>query len=452
MVRSTYFSYMRIFLCSILILGWFHGAIAQIDPVVPPSEAYLIDGYALPFSATAGTTTNLFLNSATPAEDANIAVHKTNNEIAGYLRTKLITQTTNWDNLYQKGYHYRPTAWAIPDSLKSGVYLINTTIPILIKNPKRDSKIVVVYPSNTVNAYNDAGGKSLYTQPDRSYIVSFDRPCYLNPFVAGFLTWAEQTKYKFDYISDMDLEDPANFDYADLVIFIGHSEYWTRKARENFDRYIDNGKDALILSGNVMWWQVRYSEDHREMICYKDSLLDPETNPLNKTVNWSKPYLQMPILNSVGADFPHGGYGLKQDNGWDGYKILNDKNPLLKDTGLKTGEIVVCPTGEYDGVPVIKKNNDLVEWDSSQLKFHKQEIIGFDLGTRLGEETVGTWIAFQKTPSSGIIVNMASRDWCSEVVFNGADEKRIKQITANAIDLLLSKQSVFSLEKEASKP
>ena len=30
----------------------------------------------------------------------------------------------------------------------------------------------------------------------------------------------------------------------------------------------NTGGHALILSGNTMWWQVRYNEDKTKLICY----------------------------------------------------------------------------------------------------------------------------------------------------------------------------------------
>ncbi len=54
----------------------------------------------------------------------------------------------------------------------------------------------------------------------------------------------------------MDLEDYSEIAGAKVVVIIGHSEYWTRRARENFDRYVLEGGNALVLSGNTMWWQV----------------------------------------------------------------------------------------------------------------------------------------------------------------------------------------------------
>ena len=72
------------------------------------------------------------------------------------------------------------------------------------------------------------------------------------------------------------------------------------------------------------------------------------------------------------------------------------------------------------------------------------ELIGFDRGSRAGSETIGTFVAFKKTVSSGVVVNGASYDWCSERGMGGTDGAKVKKITLNAIDKLLTKKSVFS--------
>jgi len=66
------------------------------------------------------------------------------------------------------------------------------------------------------------------------------------------------------------------------------------------------------------------------MIRYFQTPPDPETDPLLHTTTWDTPSLQYPIYSSVGADFPHGGYGLKTDNGWNGFKIATPTSPLLE--------------------------------------------------------------------------------------------------------------------------
>src|SRR5258705_2173024 len=103
---------------------------------------------------------------------------------------------------------------------------------------------------------------------------------------------------KIKYVVDMDL-DNYSLSQCKIIVIIGHSEYWTRKARINFDRFVNEGGHAIILSGNTMWWQVRYTDNKSALICHRSSELDAEKDESLKTVQWRDPILQYPILSSI---------------------------------------------------------------------------------------------------------------------------------------------------------
>ncbi len=135
------------------------------------------------------------------------------------------------------------------------------------------------------------------------------------------------------------------------MIIPAHSEYWTLQARTNYDKFVLAGKHALILSGNTMWWQVRYNKTRDQVMCFRKKEDDPIKSEEMKTINWNDSLLNYPITRSIGAEFPNAGYGLKTDKGWNGYKIIKP-SPLLANTTLKPGDILPCPSDEVDGVPL----------------------------------------------------------------------------------------------------
>lgn len=377
--------------------------------------------------------------------DAPVGIYDIRGNMVDEVNITLKKQFPANNDCYASGFNYADSFnYSVPRGLKSGIYLVANKIPFLVKNSLRNGEIVVVYPSNTEAAYNEAGGRSLYTVPQKTGIVSFKRPSKIAESAEGFLKWVWNSGYRIDYISDADLENPASFNYASVVIIAGHNEYWSRKARMNFDDYADHGGNALILSGNTMWWQVRYNSDQSQLICYKDSTLDPSPDELVKTVTWNTPSLQYPIYQSTGTEFSRGGYGLKNDNGWNGYQVIEGNSPLLAGTSCKKGDIIFCKTDEYDGAPVIL--DPLMKkpvWDTTVINFYRKEIIGYDIGFRSGP-TIPTFIVFQKTPHSGIVINTASSDWCSEENFSGINGMKLQVITSNAMYLLLQKKNVFS--------
>ena len=346
----------------------------------------------------------------------------------------------------EAGYDFNPTVkFLVPLTLVSGIYLIENQAPFIIKT-REPVDVTVVYPVNTVNAYNLNGGKSLYSTNNRPSRVSFLRPMTLQSQATYCLKWLPSLKdIKIGYISDPDLDENSSIEHSKIILLPGHSEYWTRQARLNFDNFIMSGRHAIILSGNTMWWQVRYSDDQKYLICYKDVNLDPISDPLLKTITWDLDLLQYSIMSSIGADFNHGGYGLQIDYSWNGFKICTPGSPLLQGSGLNKGDILSFPSGEYDGSPLLGfDTNGFPQVDEGALNFEKIELIGFDKGSRNGKETIGTFVVFQKSSSSGIVINAASYGWCASTGMGGNSGGTIKQITLNAINLLLMNKSVFS--------
>jgi hypothetical protein len=259
-------------------------------------------------------------------------------------------------------------------------------------------------------------------------------------FSLEFFKWV--SNFNFGYFCDFDMDNYQNYSYSDLIIVPGHSEYWSRNARENFDEFILNGNDAIILSGNNMWWQIRYENDGNVLVCYKDYDLDPIEDLLLKTINWHRPQLEYPILSSIGCDFSNGGYGLKYDDGgWDGYKIVLPKSPIFQGLNLDFEQIISIPTVEYDSSPVLSTSDNGIPQVNLE-HFYKYNLLGYDKAYR-GPNKYGTFIIMQKTEESGIIINTASTDWCNRGLME-KDSLIIKQITLNMISLLKSNEEVFS--------
>jgi hypothetical protein len=400
-------------------------------------------GYLNKQSFLPGEKVKTYLQASENISLCKLIIYDINGKEVFSIASPLSVQQVSSNDPSVNGFGFNITSeFVIPINTKSGVYLIERQIPLIIKNVQA-TDITVVYPSNTVNAYSSVGGKSLYDKIDRPSSVSFERPLSIQSNIEAGLKWfSTLSQYNINYISDADLDDYNAIQNTRLLVIGGHSEYWTRKARLNFDRFIDNGKSALILSGNTMWWQVRY--EGNKMICYRDADKDPVADALLKTINWDQASLNYSITASIGADFPRGGYGMQLDTGWDGFKITNPSSPLLEGLNLKKGDVVPLPSGEYDGAPIAYFNEDgFPVLDNSLNHFYRLELIGYDHGSRFGKETNGTFIVFQKNLLSGIIVNGASYGWCSDFGI-GNQSGVIRNITLNAISKLLNRAPVFS--------
>lgn len=420
------------------------------DPVPVPALPSLVcapfiqTGYTDKISYSPGENVEVFFDSKESASLCTMTIYSINGDSVLSLGSSvpLVPQLPSDASL--NGYDF-PVAvsFELPE-MESGVYMIERKIPFIVKTDEAVD-VMVVYASNTANAYALSGGKSLYSAQARPEAVSFHRPIPLEPFSGACLKWfTTLDDMRVGYVADIDMDHYDNIARAKVLVIPGHSEYWTREARLNFDRFVDGGGHALILSGNTMWWQVRYSPDASQMICYKNIDLDPVTDPLFKTIEWDAPTLEYSILSSIGAHFPLGGYGMKADNGWNGYKIVAPSSPLFDGLGLKEGDIISLPSVEYDGAPVSGYDGrGYPILDTDALGFEKIELLGFDRGFR-GTETTATFIVFKKSAQSGIVMNTASTDWCSGSGMGGRSGNTIKTITYNALTKLLNNQPVFS--------
>lgn len=409
----------------------------------------VINGYTDKTSYYSGEKCKIFINSESNV-NAKLKLFDINGEVVDEISMVMFPQDTNGIAPWEKGFGYDLTVQYSVPNLPSGFYFIANKIPIVIKSKER-KPITCVYPSNTINAYNNAGGKSLYSFNSSNKIgsndVSFMRPM---PFADSygskeFYQWISSLyDNKVNFICDRDLDSLNIYKDSKILLIPGHNEYWTRQAKVNFDRYINDGGHSVILSGNTMWWQTRYDTMANNMICYRDFNEDPITDIRYKTVCWTDKRLNYPIVKSIGANFDNGGYGRKEDDGFDGYKIVNPNSPILEETGLKFGDILHLPTTEFDGAPIQGFSTDSIPLlDTALLGFDRINLIGYDFGYR-GKRTVGTFIVFQRHHNSGIVINCCSTEWCSKESMTGKHSRTIKKITTNITNKLLHNENVFN--------
>ncbi len=426
------------------------------------------DGYTDQRSYNPGDTVKIYVNGLGTFVHCQMDLMDINGVVVDSILTNVAPQAPTINDPWQDGYGYSLTAtYIIPSTLKSGVYGWENLIFFVVKSALKNADITLVYPTNTEEAYSPAGGKSLYdynSSGGRSHIVSFHRPYSawmiqaVRGFSTGYLKWFNTLSgYSVQMIADIDMEDYAEIQASKILVIVGHSEYWTRTARQNFDLFVNNGKDAVVLSGNTMWWQVRYSSDKTQLICYKDSSLDPEQDTSMKTVTWPTSYLHYSVLGSIGADWPHGAYANQSAfHGYYGYKILLPNSPLLAGTALSFHSFVNCMANEDDGTLFygFDSNGDPIV-DTTTLGFCKMELIGYDWGESIYYPSApqigyGTFIAFKKSPTSGNIINVGNSNWCSINTgsstggFAGSDVAIIKTVSLNMINLLLAGSSIYS--------
>jgi hypothetical protein len=188
--------------------------------------------------------------------------------------------------------------------------------------------ILFVSPATSHEAYNDWGGKSLYSDSStggatvtggaQAVTVSFDRP-YREDRGAGrmlrweypFIRWMEASGYNVGYATDVDLQrDPSIAAGRRLIVFVGHPEYWSPAMRATLDGAIADGTNVAFFSANEMYWRVRLESitgPDREVTCYRKASLDPvaATDPSAVTTHWRDQPSPDPESRTIGQMYGH---------------------------------------------------------------------------------------------------------------------------------------------------
>ncbi|WP_409290615.1 N,N-dimethylformamidase beta subunit family domain-containing protein [Peribacillus sp. SCS-37] len=246
---------------------------------------------------------------------------------------------------------WKPSAYyKVPLSWKSGVYIAKLTdtgmrqshITFVVRDHAPKAQLGVMIATNTYQAYNAWGGKSLYnfnsSDGEKAGTVSFNRPS----FEAGgagqffrseyqFIRWIERQNYSVTYFSDRDVHNGllAKSSIKALVI-PGHNEYWTRNMWTNIEKF-GRTRGIALLSANTGYREVSYRKD-------APYLMDMNGEFRSSTI-------QLPENKIFGAMFN----GAPAER-YNDLPIVSD-HPLLKGTGLKKGSVIPkIVGGEVDGI------------------------------------------------------------------------------------------------------
>ncbi|MBS0331617.1 MAG: DUF4350 domain-containing protein [Proteobacteria bacterium] len=180
---------------------------------------------------------------------------------------------------------------------------------------------------------------------------------YLNKWEHHFVRWAEAAGYAFDYLTDFDLDaDPRALAGYDVVLLVGHSEYWSGPQRDALEAFVDDGGRLAIFSGNTAFWKVRWEDDGRTLICHKwKGETAEDVAPGEATHLWSHPMFGRPEAALTGLSFIYGGYhrlGLCAARGSGGYTVCRPEHWALEGADLYWGDVF------GDQVPLLGYEND----------------------------------------------------------------------------------------------
>lgn len=444
---------------------------------IPVIEAHLSD-----YSVRQTDAIDLFVSTSLQSYDVIVAQLAPYREVARYADLSGGLQPVP-ANAYATGPDWNSSLEiVVPAEWPSGVYeflvqgrnqaqqLVQERLNFIVRasSPGQNSNILVVDDALTVNAYNGWGGRSLYEFNSASGIpgvkVALKRPGNFsaNEELIEFVHWAAAMGYELEWAADYDLHKiPGLLENYETIVIVGHSEYWSRAMRNAFDAHTANGGNALILSGNTMWFQVRFEGD--QMVCYKNYLDDPLLNIDDAlvTTNFFDEPVYDPENRSIGVSWRHGGYvnlggHYMAADGWGGYIVADPDHELLAATGLMAGEMF----GQSTHIVGYEVDGAMFEWvdgravatgvDGTPTNF---EIVAYapahsaytdfpwflnpaEFGWA-GAATFGSMLM----PSGGRVTNMATIDWADGLFTgrrtpqdrDGIADEQVGRVTFNAL-------------------
>lgn len=438
--------------CVLALLGAAEIAHAQSN--------YTQGGYADRTSVPAGGTITFRIATATSPFSLQIVNLAHPADVLATI-SGLTSAPNDCAGLWQNGCGWAvTTTYTIPSAWPSGFYAAkfptsigtrNIAFVVRAANPGLASPIVIVSPTNTWQAYNNFGGKSVYdslsTNGQRANIVSWNRP-YFNNFGLGryptweqyFVDWLTAENRPFEVITDDDLANPSILSQYKVAVIAGHSEYWTMPMRQSLVSFMAGGGHVAVFGGNTMWWQARVDLAARQFTVYKDASLDPFTGSQNSlvTVNFYNNPVYNPESLVLGASFLHGGYAnvspgtttplpVEQRTP---YTVRDASSFVFNGTGLLNGDTFGRSAAgtEVDGVVFNTLPDGTLLPDGSDGAPLSYRI----LATVPGWSGYGT-IGFLVNPNGSAIFNAGSRDWLRG--FSGATaDPAVQQIGRNVLD------------------
>ena len=199
--------------------------------------------------------------------------------------------------------------WSVPSVPMSGVYIavpINggnkSHIPFVVRKLDAKSADITVKTSDAtwtvynkfagvgasyddgVDPYGDGVDGNFGTNSNRSHAASYDRPDThrgYRPQTALFyaeyplIRWLERNGFETSYISCYDLDQGRGYVNSKILISSGHDEYWSQGMWDNAVTHRGSGKHLIFMSGNEVFWRIRYADAGRTIWCYKDTMDGP---------------------------------------------------------------------------------------------------------------------------------------------------------------------------------
>jgi len=215
-------------------------------------------------------------------------------------------------------------SFTVPHSWTQGVYELRVdplatnlragTIPLVVRDGLRTTKLVEVLSTNTWQMYNTWGGMDAYSEPRTSRVVSLNRPYDGSGTVSlmaddyPIVRFVEAHGLDVSYVTDPDLDrDVSAVSGATALVFGSHTEYWTTGMRTSLEGALAHGANAVFLGANNMYWRpvpVGATRPYRELAIWKVPSLDPNAHdPALASLKWRAAPIDQPEQAVLGEEF-----------------------------------------------------------------------------------------------------------------------------------------------------
>jgi len=343
---------------------------------------------------------------------------------AGWPVTDTFTVPADWSSGY---YVAKLLLTSGPNANKGNL------VPFIVRaRPGDRSAILVQASAATWQAYNGWGGKNLYPKGSTGGVpathVSFNRP-YARVGVGGqslfdfeiqLARFLEREGYDVAYTTDVDVaRDPSSLLGHELDIVAGHDEYWPREQRDAYEAARDAGVNLAFMGSNIGFWQIRYADDHRTIVGYKDHARDPFADRTQETVRFrdlDRPRPECELLGVQG----HGGLSSALID----YTVQGASlgHPWFRGTGFAAGDRIGLVGYEWDGVHPGCSTPPL------QVFFHLQTASGVNNA----DATVYTASSGARMFAAGSLKYTWGLDGYGQAA--GHTDPRLQQFTRNQLD------------------
>jgi hypothetical protein len=220
--------------------------------------------------------------------------------------------------------------------------------------------------------------------------------------------------------------------------------------RHRLKTFINNGGRFINLSGNNMWWQVRYEDSGRTLVCYKDYKLDPATTRQQETDNtWDVP-ISDAEYSITGAHWRSGGYfGGPQDpfryaDGYGGYWVQRTSHWVFAGTGLADGDILGRASGSSGNVIGLENDGTTFNCATDGRTMlgplantgtpHNFTILGIAPVSLPSNDLGFVVMGLYTVPGGGAVFSANSTTWTYALA-----DSQVAQVTRNVLDRFLAK-------------